>query len=148
MITAILGIWGGIPLLGRRIIGYAGLALLVLLLLRWYSNKAFDKGLAEGRVSGAKDMAEKMEAEWVTKEADLAARVTDLDQQKAILGSQQEELNQSRILIRNSLNKIVAQNQKAKEQANVDVAAVPRNLLDGALRALSAELAAASGPPE
>jgi hypothetical protein len=146
MITWVLGFWKGLPAPVKKIIGYVGIALLVLLLLRWYSNRAFEQGVSEGRVAGAKDMEKKMQETWKAQEKAIQLKQEDLAKQRDTLQLQAVELTRARSAIKDSLNKIIAQTQTSREQCDVVAASVPVDQLDGAIRAVSDELT--KSPPK
>lgn len=137
---SIIALWVGLPSWAKRLIEYAAIAALCLLLLRWYGNKQYSVGAAEGRVSATKEIVKEKEKEWAGREAQLATESTKLQSDRDVVSAQALEVSRARASMKTELSQKLIEIGDVREKNNSIVNSIPASGLDGALRSLSAEL--------
>ena len=137
----ILSLWTN-PLLRKITIG----ALAILLLgyaLRRYSNRVYSEGYKSGKVAAATEMERVKKAEWAARETAMAADAAKAAGEKRSVEAAKAQLAQDRTNLSRSLKDALAATAARKEANFATVVNIAPDELDGALRAVSAELAAA-----
>jgi hypothetical protein len=126
---------------------YAGIALLVLLCIRWYGNREWAKGVDFGDNRTQIKMAKEYEAKWKDAQKQL-----DLEKERLKTAEQANDANRSNIAAREEELRLSRQNiavvlKNALSMAQASVAAgynaagtTPDAALVSAIRAISADL--------
>lgn len=107
----------------------------IFLCLRWYGNRQWQEGEAQGRKFMAIQMEKEKQAEW-------KAQQDSIDAGKRALVVATEQLEKDRANIYRSLDERLRAVKTASAKVPGAVAAIPPDQLDGALRTVSRELAA------
>ena len=144
MLSFFISLWAN-PL-ARKIIQYGGIALIVLLMLRWYGNRQWSKGVEEGRRDAAASISESKKAEWRAKENEIEATRLHLADLQADLKADQTDLRRERANLSKSFQETLAiiRDERISQYANAS--AVAADELNDALRLVSAGLATAATP--
>lgn len=128
--------------LARKLMLYAGITLGILYALRWWGNRQWSEGEAAGRLKMSQEIERRKKAEWEAREKKLAAIAEDLDEEKGAIRTEKSRLSQERQNLSRSLSESLNAIREERTRQYENVAAVDSADLDGALRAVSAELAA------
>jgi hypothetical protein len=139
MIAFILQAWK-IPLVRNGILCGAG-ALAVLYGMRLWGNAQWAKGEAKGRQTAIQWIEKAKLDEWKAKERSIAEQAGKLAIDRQTLDAQFAELRLARRSLDESLSRSLKQIDKTREANNARVYAVPADLLDGAIRSVSGDLA-------
>lgn len=137
-----LTLWAN-PLV-RKIAIYAAMVSCVLLLLRWYGNREYYKGVDQGIKTEADRLVKAKAAEWKLREDAIIIQAKQVADQGKILNAQRIELATVRTSLINTLAEIQSNSQASQGAANAIVNSIPGDLLDSAIRYKSTEL----GPPK
>jgi hypothetical protein len=129
----------------RKIAIYAAIVAGGLLLLRWYSNRAYYQGVDAGARLEAKRLVKAKEVEWKAKEDELALQSKQLAEQSKVLDDLRVRLTKIRSELDKTLADIEARDAASVVGAQMVVASVSASELNGALRVKSDELAHVAG---
>ena len=124
----------------RKIGIIVGCTLAFLLLARWYGNGQYSRGVDQGIKTEAERLVKAKEAEWKAKEAALVAQGAQIAEQAKVLDGKRAELTNMRVNLNNTLSRIQIAGQASQESANAIVNLLPGDMLDSAIRDLSAKL--------
>jgi hypothetical protein len=135
----------GISQILVKIILAAGILGAGALALRYYGNRQWYKGEAKGRVYLSQQLEKQKQAEWASKDKQLAIAINQNAQDSASIAAEKARNERERIAITSNLKSSLAliQSERDSNYAN-HVVNVPSSMLDGALRDLSSELAGGS----
>jgi hypothetical protein len=132
----------GLSALTTKLVGGGLLILLLLMGLRWYGNKAYNKGYDSGKVAGVEATMKAHEAEW-------AAAQKELENQKALLAGQQTQLATDKTLaltnrkaIQTTLDQGLQKNREALLALNPAIVALPEPEVNKFIRRALEELRA------
>jgi hypothetical protein len=109
--------------------------------LRRYSNRIYDEGYKFGKVAGMVGMEKTKRAEWKAKAESIATDAAALATQKATTMAAAGQLAKDRQLISRGLKDSLAAIQAERTRDYASIVRIDASDLDGALRALSTELA-------
>jgi hypothetical protein len=139
MIAFILQAWNN-PLIRKGMLYGAG-ALAVLYGMRLWGNAQWAKGEAKGRQTAVRLIEKAKLDEWKAKERSIAEQAGKLATDRETLEAQFAELRLVRRSLDEGLSRSLKQIDKTREANNAKVSAVPDDLLDGAIRSVSGDLA-------
>lgn len=140
MLTLLASLWAN-PL-ARKLALWAAIALAAGLALRWYGNRQWARGEAQGRQTMAREMEKTKRAEWEARERELATAAADLDVEKRSLTAATEQIARDRANLSRSLNDALERIRAERMHNYADAAAVPDDRVWDDIRAISRELAA------
>ncbi len=139
MITWIINLWAN-PLV-RKLAIYGGATLAICYAIRLWGNAQWSKGEASGRKNAVQIIEKEKQKEWQTKERAIAEQAGKLAADRQTLDAQFAELQLARRSLQEGLSRSLKQIDKTREVNNAKVLAVPDDLLDGAIRNVSGDLA-------
>jgi hypothetical protein len=133
----------GVSVLVAELLTGGVIAAAVLFGLRLWGNAQWAKGEREGRLSGAADILKAKQAEWTARQKEIAAAAATAARDKAANEALAATIAADRRSARAVLDHVLAQANRTQEANGAKISLIPGDQLDGALRAKSAELAAA-----
>ncbi len=133
----------GLSILAVKLILLAVASGGILYGLRIWGNKQWAKGEAAGRLYEAKAIEKQKQAEWKIKETAIAADAANVAAEKRSVRAAADQLAQDRITIGRTLKDALAGQAAQRNRDYATTANVPDDLLDGAIRTVSRQLAAA-----
>lgn len=110
---------------------------------RWYANREYYKGVEVGVKQGAESLRKEQEASWKEKEKIIAAEQRRVETDRGEIEKKEKELSAIRKELNSTLIKIRTESKVRQDAAAEIVSSVPSDLLDDAIRKISARL----GPP-
>lgn len=138
MFAAIIGIWGGIPGPIRKILAYAGIAVIALWALKvFYLNPYANRIEADTRIKVSEEMRKQAEAKFKIQLEELQTQRQDLENKVATVEAANKELARSREAMVGSFNKTLSHIKEIKDASSHQDALVPDYMLDGRLRDVS-----------
>jgi hypothetical protein len=140
MIAWALSVWAN-PL-ARKITIYAAITAAIFLSLRWYGNRQWAKGEAQGRQYMAREIERQKKEEWAAKEKEIAAAAGNIATEKRVVDAAAEQLIRDRSNLSRSLNDAMVRIQAERIKDYANAASVPDSRVWDDLRAISRELAA------
>ena len=129
------------PLARKITIGVLAILALGYALRRW-SNRVYDEGYRSGKAAGMVEMEKSKQVEWKARAAGIAAEAAEIAGEKATVKAAADQLAKDRSLISRGLKDSLAAIQAERKRDNATIIRIDPADLDGALRAVSAELAA------
>ena len=143
MLTAIMGIWTGLPGPVKKIAEYAALLALAFWIFKvFWLNKHDNDVAAKATTETTDKVAKDQEAIWKPQLEKLKTDNADLAKQVTTAVAQRDELARSRETMVSALNTVITQSRTIQEGRRGQVDLIPSSQLDGALRDLSNQLAA------
>jgi uncharacterized protein HemX len=140
MLTLLASLWAN-PL-ARKLALWAALALAAGLALRWYGNRQWAQGEAQGRQTMAREMERQKRKEWEARERELATAAADLDAEKHSLAAAADQIARERANLSRSLNDALERIRAERTHNYADAAAVPDSVIWRDIRVVSGQLAA------
>jgi hypothetical protein len=140
MLTLLASLWAN-PL-ARKLTLWAAIALAAGLALRWYGNRQWAQGEAQGRQTMAREMEKAKRAEWEARERELATAAADLDAEKHSLAAATEQIARDRATNKEILSVALERIRAERTNHYADAAAVPDDRVWRDIRAVSGQLAA------
>ena len=129
---------------GRTIAVYAAIVIASLLIARWYGNKQWAKGEAEGRRYAADKLTKEKEKEWAERERKLMDAAAKLREQAGAINTATAELAAARAGLQKSLDTDLERIRNEREKDYISAASVPDDRVWHDIRAASGYL---SGNP-
>ena len=112
--------------------------------LRRYSNRVYDEGYRSGKVAGMAEAEKAKLAEWKAKTEAIAADAAKVAEDQNAVAAAAVQLSQDRSTVGQQLKSSLESIRAERTKDYARVAGVSASDLDGAIRSVSADLAAAS----
>lgn len=140
---ALTTLWAN-PLV-RKIALYGGIAVVALLLLRWWGNAQWAKGEAQGRLQMAEEITKAKTEEWEAREAEIEKQAAAIAEDRMQLEAEEASIRRDRANLSRSLSDGLKRIEDARNEAYIETAIVPDDELWGAIRIVSGQLSSQRG---
>jgi hypothetical protein len=140
--AAVINPLGMLTLKYKLILGGVGLLVLLWAGRQWL-NKHDSKIERETRIKVAGEINKSKEAEWKAKEDAIVKAAATVDAERSVITAASEQLRQDRANLSRTLSDAQAAIQRERNRQYANAANIGAADLDAAIRAISAELAAA-----
>lgn len=121
-------------ILNNKYVQYLLILLALLMCLRWWGNRQWEKGFGQGKQQGVADTLKAKEESWKQKQSELDATQKKLEQDRVQLDADRKAVLQGRATLTSDLNRGVDEIRKSVEGLKPAVETVPASELDARIK--------------